>query len=154
MSRLYVFVLVAVLCFSVNGWSHGEEKPGPNGGYVRMPGPFHTEVVQIKKNVLKVFLLDMQWQNPSTNDSSLVVALKSGATSNKATSGKAIAVTAKCVVPSSAAGAGSFYVCEFSDGVDLAKKGELKVLAQREGLKGAEVSYALPLSLKSAHGSH
>lgn len=144
MARFFVLILSSVVFFSLNGWSHGEEKAGPNGGYVRMPGPFHTEVVPVKKNSLKVFLLDMQWQNPSTNESSLVVALKS----------KSGAETAKCAVPSAGSGSENFYLCEFSVAVDLSKKGELKVLSRRDGMQGAEVSYALPLSLKSGHGSH
>jgi hypothetical protein len=50
--------------------AHGEDKAGPNGGFIRMPGAFHTELVPSGKDKLKVYLLDIQWKNPSLKNSS------------------------------------------------------------------------------------
>ncbi|MBK7961785.1 MAG: hypothetical protein IPK04_11675 [Bdellovibrionales bacterium] len=120
--------------------AHGEDKPGPNGGFMRMPGAFHTEVIPLGPNKLKVFLLDINWKNPSVSSSSLRVNLKSKKTSQ-----------AKCDVQE------NYYLCEFSKGVDLTRKGELSIEAQRENQKGNKVSYELPLKLQvidDGHGGH
>lgn len=127
------FFLLSNLAFA-----HGEDKLGPNGGYVRMPGAFHTEIIPDGKNILKVFLLDMQWKNASVAKSDLAVTLN-----NKA--------KAKCEIKE------NYYLCTFPDSVDLSKKGELKILAQREDQKGMEVLYTLPLKLvgvDDGHGKH
>ncbi|MBC7467273.1 MAG: hypothetical protein H7256_14880 [Bdellovibrio sp.] len=115
--------------------AHGEDKFGPNGGYVRMPGAFHTEITPFGKNKLKVFLLDIQWKNPSVVKSDLNVTLN-----NKA--------KAKCEIKE------NYYLCAFPASVDLSKKGELKVLAQREDQKGIEVLYPLPFKLEVVDDGH
>ncbi len=110
-------------------FAHGEDKYGPNKGFVRMPGAFHTELVQEGKNKLKVFLLDIQWKNPSVLNSKLQIKYN----------GKD---NADCKIQD------NFYTCTFPKSVNLAKKGELKVTAEREDQKGIEVSYKLPLKLE------
>lgn len=139
--RTLIFTLMMILILGKNVvYAHGEDKPGPNGGFIRMPGAFHTEVVPLGPNKLKVFLLDMTWQNPSTINSSLTVTLKS---KNSA--------EAKCAIKE------NHYVCGFSKGVDLNQKGELVVNAKRESQKGNQVSYVLPLKLQiidDGHGGH
>ena len=120
--------------------AHGEDKPGPNSGFIRMPGAFHTEVIPLAPNKLKVYLLDINWKNPTVSNSSLRVSLKLEKTSK-----------AKCVVKE------NYYICEFPKGVDLTKKGELSVEAKRENQKGNKVSYELPLKLQvidDDHGDH
>ncbi len=52
----------------------------PNGGFIKMPGAFHTEVVPVGQNKLKVFLLDMNWKNPSILNSNLSVTHKASGT--------------------------------------------------------------------------
>lgn len=130
---------VSLLFFSFNAFSHGEDKPGPHGGFIRMPGAFHTEVVPDGPSKVKVYLLDVNWKNPSVNGSSL--KLRYGVKGE----------FAKC-----ATGNGLFYSCEFSKKVDLNKKGTLIVYSQRENQVGAKVAYVLPLKLqpnerKAAH---
>lgn len=120
--------------------AHGENKPGPNSGFIRMPGAFHTEVIPLGPNKLKVYLLDINWKNPSVSNSSLSVNLKSKKTSQ-----------ANCEVQE------NYYLCEFPKGADLTKKGELSIEAQRENQKGNKVSYELPLKLQvidDGHGGH
>lgn len=132
-----IFTAISLLVSNM-ALAHGEDKFGPNGGFVRMPGAFHTELVPVDKNNLKIYLLDIQWKNPSVVNSKLVVRL------NKKTK-------AKCEVKE------NYFSCVFPKSVDLTKKGELKVLAEREEQKGMEVSYPLPLKLEivdDGHGGH
>lgn len=56
--------------------AHGENKPGPHGGWIRMPGAFHTEVVPVKEG-FKVYLLDIQFQNPIVTHSSVTASIQS-----------------------------------------------------------------------------
>lgn len=133
-----ISILSLGLIISSLAYAHGEDKPGPNGGFIRMPGAFHTELVPMGKNILKVFLLDINWKNPSVTKSSLQI------THN----GKS---KADCKIQE------KYYQCAFSKSVDLTKKGELKVSAQREEQKGAEVTYSLPLKIEvidDGHGGH
>lgn len=139
--RTLIFTLLMTLILGDGVvYAHGEDKLGPNGGFIRMPGAFHTEVLPLGANKLKVYLLDINWENPSVLNSSLTVSLRSKKTSQ-----------AKCEVQE------NYYLCEFPMGVDLTKKGELSVEAQRENQKGNMVSYELPLKLQvidDGHGGH
>jgi hypothetical protein len=123
--------LVAQIVFG-----HGENKPGPNGGFIRMPGAFHTELVPIGSNSLKVYLLDINWKNPTVKDSSLKVTHLGSK------------ITEVCKIKS------NFYICQFPASVDLVKKGELSVEAQRENQIGAVVSYELPFKLQKGNAGH
>jgi hypothetical protein len=139
--RTLIFTLLLTLILGeVVAYAHGEDKPGPNGGFIRMPGAFHTEVIPLGPNKLKVFLLDINWQNPSVASSSLVVRLRKNKSSK-----------AKCEIEE------SYYICDFPKGVDITLKGELVVDAKRENQKGNQVSYELPLKLQvidDGHGGH
>ena len=53
-------ILFASIWTATNAFAHGEDKAGPHGGFIRMPGAYHTEVVPVSKNQAKVYLLDMQ----------------------------------------------------------------------------------------------
>jgi hypothetical protein len=64
------FLLVPALCLA-----HGELKPGPHGGEIRMPGAFHVEVIA-RSVTVDVYLLDMQFENPQIADSSVNVTLQ------------------------------------------------------------------------------
>lgn len=113
--------------------AHGEDKPGPHGGEVRMPGAFHVELTVRGKHQVRVYLLDMDWANPSVVDSKVEVShllSKSGKTKRQ---------HAKCLKKN------NFYLCRFLKEVDLTKEGSLQVTAQREKQKGNAVTYELPL---------
>jgi hypothetical protein len=139
--RTLIFTLLMTLILGEGVvYAHGEDKLGPNGGFIRMPGAFHTEVLPLGANKLKVYLLDINWENPSVLNSSLRVSLRSKETS-----------LAKCEVQE------NYYLCEFPMEVNLTKRGELSVEAQRENQKGNMVSYELPLKLQvidDGHGGH
>lgn len=114
--------------------AHGEDKPGPNGGYVRMPGAYHTELIQDGKNKLKVYILDLQFKNPSTEQNKLEILHSSKA-------------KAKCDAKD------KFYLCSFPENVDLSKKGNLTVTSQRKDQVGMVVSYPLPLNFEKPKDS-
>lgn len=116
-------------------YAHGEDKLGPNGGFIRMPGPFHTELVLVEKNKLNVYLLNMEWKNPSVKKSSLLIKYNDK-------------IEAQCKIQR------NFYSCTFPNSVDLTRKGELKVTAEREQQNGMEVSYPLPFKLEGVKDEH
>ena len=127
-------MLYMLCCFSMTlAFAHGEDKKGPNGGFVRMPGAFHTELVLAGKNKIKIFLLDIDWKNPSVLKSNIQVSY-SGQTSTDGT----------CAVQK------KYFLCSFPKSVNLYKKGELKITAQREEQKGNQVIYVLPLKLEKS----
>lgn len=139
LSCLFVLILS-----SLNGslvYAHGEDKPGPNKGFIKMPGAFHTEIVPGDKGQLKVYLLDMNWKSPTVTDSSVQLTHK--------LAGKSTALECQ---PKA-----DHYLCLLAPGINL-KKGQLEVLAQREKQKGNTVTYDLPLKLESkkeeGHGHH
>jgi hypothetical protein len=118
-----------LLLSSAFAYAHGEDKPGPNGGYIRMPGAYHTEVIAIEPNRLKVYLLDINWKNPAVKDSSVkvsIVGAKPGAAECKA--------------------AKDHFICELPKDVNLNAGGTLTLDSIRSGKTGAVASYALPLS--------
>jgi len=140
MKKLVLNVLIAMNIGVPMALAHGEDKPGPNGGFIRMPGAFHTEVIPTGPSSLKIYLLDIQWQNPSVSNSALAVTYKA----KKSTLGK-------CSIEA------NHYVCKFPKNIDLKKSGNLIVEAQRENQKGNVVSYELPLKLQvvdDGHGGH
>lgn len=138
LTALAIFLLNPLFVFA-----HGEDKAGPNGGFIRMPGAYHTELILDGKNKLKVYLLNLQWKNPSLINSKVSISY----------SGKSKA-TATCKPEK------NFYLCSFPEPIDLTESGNLKVLSQREGQEGIEVSYPLPFKFEApatkqeGHGSH
>lgn len=131
-----LILLISILTAS-QAFSHGEDKLGPNGGYVRMPGAYHTEVVAEGKDQLKVYLLDINWKNPSTKNSSVEVTL-----------------TKKTKAPIACKAKDDFFICALPAGTDLQKKGRLIVSSQREGQKGNQATYDLPLKLEKPDDEH
>lgn len=74
--KFLLFSLISVALPTAMAFAHGEDKPGPNGGYLRMPGAFHTELVSKDDSEFFVYLLDIQFQNPDVKSSSLTVTAK------------------------------------------------------------------------------
>lgn len=124
-----VIILVIALLFQIKAFGHGEDKPGPNGGYIRMPGAFHTELVQINDQKFKVYLLDINWKNPTTKDSSIEALIKF----------KAESISASCKTES------TVFVCDVPKGKSLKSAKEISLKAKRQNAVGAAVSYELPL---------
>jgi len=128
----YLF-LFAIILNVTTVLAHGEDKAGPHGGFVRMPGAYHTEVVPAGKAQAKVYLLDMQWKNPTTKKSSVEAALKQEAAATS---------------PLSCRAQGDFFMCNFPEGTDLTAKGTLVITSTRAEQKGNQAVYDLPMKLQ------
>lgn len=105
-----------------NSFAHGMDKAGPNGGNITMPGPFHVELV-VKNNKTIVYLLDIAFKNPITENSSVEININAGATKS-------------CVVEK------DYFVCP-----DVTYKNGDKIILQttRKGVKGLKANYQFPL---------
>lgn len=117
--------------------AHGEDKLGPHGGYIKMPGAFHTELVPLGKDKLSIYLLDINWENPSTIDSAVELKLISKKDKKSINCIKSV----------------EKYDCTLPKG-SLLKVGTLELKATREGQKGNQVDYKLPLKLQKAENNH
>lgn len=117
--------------------AHGEDKPGPNGGYIRMPSNFHTEVVPDGESKIKVYLLDINWKNPTLRQSHV----------------KAILAEKKSSTPLSCEVQTDYFLCTLPKGKNF-KAGRLEIDATREKQKGALAIYDLPFSFTKADSGH
>jgi hypothetical protein len=131
----FTLFLIATLAFA-----HGEDKPGPHGGFIRMPGAYHTEVVPKGGEELEVYLLDINWKNPVVKNSSVELNFEDG----------------KNHKISCAPKANARFLCRLPKGSSLNKPGALRVRSERNGFKGNEALYPLPLSfgLKEEGSAH
>lgn len=135
MKQTFLAIIAAMSIYSINAFSHGEDKAGPHGGYVRMPGAFHTEVLK-EGDGLRVYLLDINWKNPSVKDSSVEAVIKTGKTTD----------ILNCTKEKDS------YLCSSKKGA-LQLTGNLEILAKREGQKGAAAVYPLPFKLETPQGN-
>lgn len=131
MKHFLLLTCAALSLYSANLFAHGEDKAGPHGGYVRMPGAFHTEVIKEGKDKLRVYLLDINWKNPSVKDSSVEATIKNGKTTTVLSCEKET----------------DSYVCSSKNGT-LKLKGQLEILAKREGQVGVAAVYPLPFKFE------
>lgn len=65
----FLAALLGVLAMAGVAFGHGEDKPGPHGGAIRMPGAFHTELVKESPTKFKIYLLDIDFKKPVTKNS-------------------------------------------------------------------------------------
>lgn len=105
--------------------AHGENKPGPHGGHIRMPGAFHVELV-LQSHMAKVYLLDIGFNNPSTKNSRLSMKVISGQNLKEV----------------SCASKNEYFDCHIPS-VEAVNK--IQVKATRAGVIGKEMTYDLPL---------
>lgn len=119
---------IFLLTFATVSFAHGMNKFGPNGGYVKMPGAFHTELVD-KGNKIHVYLLDMSFKNPTVINST-VKAIYKGAS----------------IIEYSCSKESNYFVCEKpSSGLQGLK--EISISAVRNNNKAIAATYNLPLTL-------
>ena len=123
------FLFVPTLCLA-----HGELKPGPHGGEIRMPGAFHVEVVPGSMTI-EIYLLDMQFKNPQIEDSLVNVILHKDAEQ----------MTLECQAISNK----KMFRCLLPDDEAL-DAGKLMVNASRGGLPSEPMQYELPLKWSGA----
>lgn len=64
--------LIFLVFLSTSALAHGEDKPGPHGGHVRMPASFHTELLQDSSAfTFKIYLSDVHFGNVDNKTSEL-----------------------------------------------------------------------------------
>lgn len=133
-------ILLLSLLFPTFTFAHGEDKPGPNQGYLQMPGAFHTELVLDKDQSVRIYLLDIEFKNPTVQDSSVELIYQNG----------------KKIIPFKCAIMGSDHFHCLTSEKYSTKKGDFKVKATREKAVGNEAIYKLPLKLSGGtdHSKH
>lgn len=127
--KLNIFIITILLTISNSLWAHGEDKFGPNGGYLKMPGTFHTELVPNKDGSFKVFLTDLQFKNPTTKDSTVDMKLVEQNNSSSFT----------CKSET------NYFTCSLNK---KELKGKITISAKRLGVVANIATYELPLRLK------
>lgn len=127
--RSVLGVLLAL--FSLNVYAHGEDKHGPNGGYIRMPANFHTEVVKLNDKKIQVYLLDIQFKNPTTANSDVSASHYIGHSENKM----------NCRPKKK-----KYFECLSKTEL---KEGHLKITARRNDKTNYDAFYPLPLRLEA-----
>lgn len=115
-----------LLTFSIA--AHGDDKPGPHGGKIQMPGAFHTEVLNYQNKGFKVYLLDINFENPISKNSIVKAKIKAN--------DKEFALNC-------APHPDHFY-CE-KNSSNVKGEGDLYILAERNNAKAVEVKYQLPI---------
>jgi hypothetical protein len=111
-------------------FAHGEDKPGPHGGVIRMPGALHTEVVELTSDSVAVYLLDMNFEEPTVEDSSVKAVVSQD--------GKERELECKAEEDR--------FLCKVPSGTTLSH-GSLVLEATRKGVRGVPTSYPLPCRL-------
>lgn len=129
MTKIFLIALTMLLS-PFAAFAHGEEKPGPHGGHVRMPGTFHTEMEIDSIQGAHIYLLDINFNNPTIKDSSVEAKFHP--------KGKGPVVTYKCGLMG-----GDHFHCVPQG--KIKGSGQLKIKAVREKAVGNEVTYELPL---------
>lgn len=113
--------------------AHGQDKPGPHGGAIQMPGAFHTEVLDKKDGSFAVYLLDMEFKNPSIKNGSVKAVVES--------KGKKIDLVCERKR--------DHFLCK---GPKTINGSRLLLTAIREKAQGNEIVYDLPVSIESRGG--
>ncbi len=122
------FLLLFVLTLPIHVFSRSESEAGPHGGYIKMPGAFHVELVPISKERLQFYLLDMDFKNPTIEKSSVQVRWRrNGQAKSLLCYSKKI--NFECVLPKE---------------LGLKKFVEIEVLSTRNETTGAFVKYPFP----------
>jgi len=136
MSTSLLVLATIILTFSLQAGAHGTDKLGPHGGYIQMPGAYHTEVVPTAKNELQVYLLDINWKNPTTQNSSVNLVLPPLKN-----------LRVMCLVQEE-----KYFACKLPKQFKMNQDGKLIVQSKREGQTGNDAVYALPLRLEPMTG--
>lgn len=125
-------ILLFLITTPTLAWSHGEDKPGPHGGHIQMPGAFHTELILGEDQSAHIYLLDMNFKNATTKDSKV----------------KVISRLNKTEIPFNCSVMKDHFHCVPAKKYE--KNSEIIIQAVREKAVGNEAIYKLPLSFGQA----
>lgn len=110
-------------------WAHGEDKLGPHGGYIRMPGAFHIELVAGHDASFDIYLMDVGNKNPITANSSVTLSHIS-----------------KDKTDFTCFPVDDHFTCKLGKKINL-NEGKLQASPVRNGAKGKIAEYPIPLTL-------
>lgn len=120
-----IFVLIIL---NTSLFAHGMNKKGPHGGYIKMPGAFHTELVD-KGNKMFVYLIDINFKNALSNNSHVAVTYKGSKS-----------VDTNCFKEK------DYFICDKpKEKLNLFQ--EIIIRAVRNNISASEAVYGLPLKL-------
>ena len=125
--KFVTFLLMALTSNLV--LAHGMNKLGPNGGYIKMPAAFHTELVD-NGSKMNVYLLDMSFKNPTVEKSTVKIKYKGNAESEYSCSKNL-----------------NYFVCEKPKD-EITNYKEIVVSSVRNGNIAKDAIYSLPLKLE------
>ena len=74
--KLIFVPFLSLVLYSSSIFSMGGDKPGPNGGFISMPGTYHVELID-KGQVFRVYLLDIGMKNPTVENSNVTLKFTS-----------------------------------------------------------------------------
>lgn len=135
------FILLFLQLLAGYIFAHGENKPGPHGGFVEMSKNIHTEVNPDKDGSFHIFLLDGNMENPTIKNSSLSASIKSGKKE----------VKLDCTTMG-----GTHFHCKPK--AERPKDGQLILNAKRDGVIADPITYQLatlkPAEAKKEDHSH
>ena len=123
--------LILTILNSLNLYAHGENMAGPHGGFIRMPGAYHVEVLPKSESLYHVYLMNVGNKDPKTDQSFVLFNYRLD---------KKI-VNFICLPKT------EYFECSTKDKLDF-KKGELVLKTKRGETIGDEAIYSLPLELK------
>jgi hypothetical protein len=138
MKTLQSFAILLFAFGPISAFSHGEDKHGPHGGFVKMPGAFHTEVLKKSGTEFQIYLLDVEWKDPTIEGSSVSATLKRGSKT----------------IPLQCAPLEDRFSCRTPKGESIQKKDQLEVTAIRKGASGGVAAYVIPLKLEKSAVDH
>lgn len=110
--------------------AHGEDKPGPHQGFIKMPGAFHTELVALNESTVQVYLLDMNFKNPIIKDSKVEGKLRTK---------EGVEMIFSCTPEK------TYFQCPLPEPLTKHPGGKILIHAERSGSKGIPAVYDLPL---------
>lgn len=129
--------LISIYLFLINtAMAHGENKFGPHDGYIRMPGAFHTELVQSHDDSFSIYLMDVNNKNPTTKDSSAKLTYIN----------KSIKSDFACF------SIDDHFTCKPNEKIST-KQGKLIINSVRLNVKSKDAVYDLPLKLSGSEKS-
>ncbi|AGH94468.1 hypothetical protein [Pseudobdellovibrio exovorus] len=127
---LVLAFFASVVLTGTQSLAHGEDQEGPHGGHIQMPASFHTEVIPDKDGSFHIFLLDMNFKNPTIKDSEIQARITSGKKTTQL----------QCNVMGN-----NHFHC-LAKGNKTPRTGILFLKAKREGVQAQmEAQYKLPL---------
>jgi hypothetical protein len=127
-AKSVILFLTSLLSSSL--FAHGMDKPGPHNGFIKMPGAFHTEILE-EKNHIKVYLLDISFKNPLVENSHVSLTFN----------GK-YPIKVNCTKDK------EYFIC-LKPNSDLKAFNEISVKSIRNNNKASDAIYELPLKLKN-----